>query len=70
MANWTLIDALPTLTGPEELSAHQESTPASFDIPPVLRWKEIGVVFTLKPALEGLQGAEKGLLADLYISEA
>jgi hypothetical protein len=70
MANWTLLTALPALTTPEQYSEHQQSTPASFDLPPVLRCKVANVAYTLKPAIEGLQGTEQGLQADLYVTEA
>ena len=65
----SVIDAVPVYTSPEEHAVHQESTPASFDIPPVLRRKELNVTIHLTPAVEGFAEAETGVQGDLYITE-
>ena len=64
----TVIDTLPTYTSLEDHETHQQSTPASFDIPPVLRRKEEDVYISLTPSVEGFPEAT-GTRGDLYISE-
>lgn len=66
-----LIEALPTYTTTEALQEHQSATPASFQIPPVLRRKVQDCTLVLRPnRIPGLSYAETGINGDLYLSEA
>jgi len=70
----TLIDALPTMTSPEQHAVHQQTTPASFDIPPVLRHHEKGAHVQCNPSPAGFDNAAgleapDGIVADVYVTE-
>jgi len=65
----TVISELPTFTSLEEHAVHQQSTPSSFTIPPVLRRKEADVTLQLTPTIDGFSEGSEALQGDLYISE-
>lgn len=66
---------MPTHTTLAQHAVHQTSTPASFDIPPVLRHLEKAASVRCNPAPQGFADAaglesDQGITADVYVTEA
>lgn len=66
-----LLSAPPVFTSAEEHAAHQAATPASFDLPPVLR-KRVKAHVQLTPALDAgfaELAQEGGVEGELFVTD-